>query len=227
MQLYCCAESLSISCHLLGVEPCAYASCSTVIWAQHPHLLTVQPVSWLYWYWRLFYFSLSTRFPYLDCAWSLIFFLLARRCSASWHTQSTCGGSCLEWLLYGFPASCNQHLAASGWTWSTNPRGSSKSTLVHECPPWRVASSVPHCILGPLCRASVDSHIRLATVHRVALVDLSDLLISSWYVVNSVVRFIDCNKFLLCCFCHIIFALTDSLFVILSEHILRRYLLLK
>jgi len=60
----------------------------------------------------------------------------------------------------------------------------------------------------------------LATVHRVALVDMPDLLISSWYVVNSVVKFIDCNKFLPYYFCHSIFVLTDSLFVILSEHIL-------
>jgi hypothetical protein len=83
-----------------------------------------------------------------------------------------------------------------------------------------VASAVSFCILGPLCRASVDSHIRLATVHRVAPVDMPDLLISSWYVVNFVVKFIVCNKFLLCPFCHVIFALTDLLIVILSEHIL-------
>ncbi len=54
-----------------------------------------------------------------------------------------------------------------------------------------------------------------------ALVDMPDLLISSWYVVKSVVKFIACNKFLLCPFCHIIFALTDLLFVILSEHIFK------
>ncbi len=34
---------------------------------------------------------------------------------------------------------------------------------------------------------------------------MSDLLISSWYVVNSVVKFIDCNKFILCYFCHLVF----------------------
>ncbi len=89
-----------------------------------------------------------------------------------------------------------------------------------------MASSVSHGILGPLCRASVDSYLRLATVHGVALVDLSDLLISLWYVVNFVTKFIVDNKFILRPFCNIIFALPDLLFVILSEHILRRYLLL-
>ncbi len=60
-----------------------------------------------------------------------------------------------------------------------------------------------------------------------ALVDLSDLLISPWYVVNFVEKFIVCNKFLLRSFCHIIFALTDLLIVTLSGHISRRCLLLK
>ncbi len=106
-QLHCCAESLSISCHLLGVEPCAYASCSTVIWAQHPHLLTVQPVSWLYWYWRLFYFSSPPRFPFPDCAWSLVFFLPARGCSASWHTWSTCGPVSSGYSMGSRPAVIN------------------------------------------------------------------------------------------------------------------------
>ncbi len=90
-----------------------------------------------------------------------------------------------------------------------------------------MASAVSHCIFGPLCRASIDSHIRLATVHRVALVDMPDLLISFWDVVNFVVKFIVCNKFLLCPFCHIIFALTDLLIVILSEHMLGVVLFLK